>query len=365
MSDYLQRIADEWSERASELAAWTMDNLVNRTDVWGRYLAPRYRGTGSDGKAKNKAITAPFKQERGKIFLQSSSLEKHFKARHGGGILGLHSASKEGTSRWLAFDIDLHDDDDLSVTREGNFVAATSWYQRLVDLGFDPLLTDSNGKGGFHLLLIFERPMDTRSVQRFCNQFVSDFQRLGLDRAPDLFPGSLGTNNHGSWLRLPGRHHTREHFTRVWNDEPWADKKWLEGHEAIDRILDITPASDELLQQHGLTIKPQTICLDFDGVIHSYQHGWQGEDVINDPPVHKVDMAIKELRKDYRVVVFSARCRTDKGVAAIEAWLNKHNIEVDEVCRNKPPALVYVDDRAVRFSGDWQQTIADIHSFKK
>ena len=365
MSDYLDRIAGEWAERASELADWTMENLVNRTDVWGRYLAPRYRQIGADGKTKNKAITAPFKQERGKIFLQTSSLEKHFKARHGGGILGLHSASKEGTSRWLALDIDLHDEDDLSVTAEGNFVAAKNWHQKLVQMGTDPLLMDSNGKGGFHLLLVFERPMDTRSVQRFCNQLVADFRRLGLDRPPDLFPGSLGTNNHGSWLRLPGRHHTRAHFTRVWNDEPWADSHWLEGHEAVDRILELTPASSDKLQSQGISIKPQTICLDFDGVIHSYQHGWQGEAIISDPPVHKVDLAIKELRRDYRVVVFSSRCRTDEGVAAIEAWLKKHNIEVDEVCRHKPPALVYVDDRAVRFSGDWQQTIAEIHSFKK
>lgn len=364
MTDYLQRIADEWGQRAPELARWTMDVLVNRTDVWGRYLAKKYRDIGLDGQVKNKAITAPFKQERGKIFLQTSSLEKHYRARHGGSILGVHSASKEATSRWCAFDIDLHDEDDLSVTREGNFVAATTWFRKLQELGFDPLLMDSNGKGGYHLLLIFERPMDTKSVQRFCRQFVSNYQRIGLDRAPDLFPGSLGTSMNGSWLRLPGRHHTREHFTRVWNDEPWTDKPWLEGHEAIDRILDVTPASSNLLQALGISIKPQTICLDFDGVIHSYQHGWQGEAVIPDPPVHKVDLAIKELRKDYRVVVFSARCRTDEGVEAIRAWLKKHNIEVDEVCRHKPPALVYVDDRAVRFSGDWQQTIADIHTFK-
>lgn len=342
-----------------------MQRLVNRTDVWGRYLAPKYRDVGDDGTVKNKAITAPFKQERGKVFLQQSSLEKHFRARHGGGILGLHSASKEGTSRWLALDIDLHDDDDLSVTREGNYVAATTWCNRLLEMGCDPLLTDSNGKGGFHLLLVFERPMDTRSVQRFCNRFVADHQKLGLDHAPDLFPGSLGANNHGSWLRLPGRHHTRDHFTRVWNDEPWTEKKWLEGHEAIDRILEVNPTPTDVLLKAGMTIKPQTVCLDFDGVIHSYQHGWQGEATILDPPVHKVDLAIKELRKDYRVVVYSARCRSDEGVAAIEAWLVKHGIEVDEVCRHKPPALVYVDDRAVRFSGDWQQTIADIHSFKR
>ena len=366
MDDYLNRISDEWRERAGELSIWVMDNLVNRTDVWGRYLATQYRKMSDDGTRVNKAITAPFQRERGKVFLKCSSLEKHFKAKHGGGILGLHSASSDGMSRWFAIDIDLHDDDDLSVTKEGNFVAAMAWFEQLVKMGFDPLLTDSNGKGGYHLTVVFERPMSTKSVRKFCERLVSNYAVLGLDRSPDIFPGATGASHHGSWLRLWGRHHTKEHFTRVWNDEPYAEgNKWLEGEEAIERILALSFARQPLLEAQGITVKPRTICLDFDGVVHSHMHGWQGEAIIPDPPVHRVDKAIAELRRDYRVVIFSARCRTDEGVEAIRAWLVKHNIEVDEVCRNKPAAHVYVDDRAVRFSGDWQQTIADINNFRK
>ena len=363
--EYLQRIAEEWSDRAAELAAWTMGTLVNRTDIWGRYIAPKYRDVGNDGTTKNKAITAPFAQERGKIQLQVSSLEKHYRSTHGGGILGLHSASREGTSRWFAVDIDLHDVENLSVTKEGNFVAATAWRKRLTEMGFDPLLTDSNGNGGFHLMVIFSKPIATKLVRTFAANLVDDYETLGLDSVPDLFPGKTGSTHEGGWLRLPGRHHTRDHFTRVFNDEPWSENMWLEGHEAIDRLVDVTPASAAILEQHGLKSKRQTICLDFDGVIHSYQSGWQGEAVISDPPIHRVELAIQELRKDFRVVVFSARCRTEEGVQAIQAWLIKHQIVVDEVCRNKPPAHVYVDDRAVRFSGDWQQTIADVHAFRK
>ena len=161
------------------------------------------------------------------------------------------------------------------------------------------------------------------------------FHNKGLDQKPDLFPGSQGSNHYGSWLRLPGLHHTREHYTRVWNDEPYADTKWLEGHEAIDRITSLVPASFELLEQHGMPRKRRTICLDFDGVVHSYQTGWHGETIISDPPIHRVDQAINRLRKDFRVVVFSARCRSDEGVQAIKDWLTKHNIEVDDVCRGQ------------------------------
>ena len=363
--DYFERVADEWRERAPELAAWAMKTLVNRTDVWGRYLGEKYRRSNLQGNM-NKAITAPFKQERGKIFLQESSLEKHFKAKDGGGVLGLHTMASNGSSRWFAIDIDLHDEDDLSVTREGNFVAATRWHAKLQELGFDPLLMDSNGNGGFHLLVIFSKPMSAKLVRRFVDQVVGDFDRLGLDDPPDIFPGgSFGPNSHGSWLRLPGRHHTRKHYHRVYNDEPFAESKWLEGHEAIDRILSVSLATDELLKKNGVEPVRSTICLDFDGVIHSYQSGWMGEEIIPDPPIHRVDLAVKRLRKDYRVVVYSARCRTAEGRQAIADWLARHNIEVDEVCETKPVAHVYVDDRAVRFTGDWDQTIEDIYGFRK
>ena len=365
MSEYFDRISDEWKERASELATWFDANMVNRTDVWGRYLAEKYRGESNQGTPKNKAITAPFRQERGKVFLAPSSLEKHFKANHGGGVLGLHSSSSDGTSRWLGIDIDLHDDDDLSVTREGNFVAAKAWWTKLRGLGFDPILFDSNGKGGYHLFVFFEKPMASKSVRKFCEELVSDFDRQGLDCPPDIFPGNYGPNHYGSWLRIPGRHHTRQHYSRVWNDEPMADTQWLEGHEAIDAILSIQLAPENLLLHSGVEPRVRTVCLDFDGVIHSYQSGWQGEAIIADPPIHGVDKAIKQLRKDYRVVVFSARSKSEEGRHAIEQWLAKHRIEVDEVCENKPPAFVYVDDRAIHFGGDWMKTIQDINAFRK
>lgn len=363
-ASFHQRIADEWRDRAPELAEWTLRVLVNRTDVWGRYLKKQNRENARG--QRNNAITAPFRDERGKVFLGISSLEKHFKAKDGGGVLGIHSSANDGSSRWLGIDIDLHDDDDLSVTREGNFVAAKAWLDKLVGLGFDPLLFDSNGKGGYHIWIVFEYPMRTKSVRRFAEQLVSDYDIKGLDGLPDLFPGNYKSNHYGSWLRLPGRHHSRQHYHRVWNDEPWSeDSPWLDGHEAIDRILRTRLASRELCERHGMEPVRKTVCLDFDGVIHSYRSGWKGETIIPDPPIHKVDLAIKKLRKTYRVVVFSARCRSEEGVEAIRDWLARHNIEVDDVCMHKPPAFVYVDDRGIAFSGDWDEVIESIHAFRK
>ena len=144
-----------------------------------------------------------------------------------------------------------------------------------------------------------------------------------------------------------------------------AETQWLEGHEAVDAILSVQPAAEQVILSNGIEPRIRTVCLDFDGVVHSYQSGWKGETVIADPPIHGVDKAIDQSRKEYRVVIHSARCRTEDGRVAIEKWLAKNRIEVDEVCDNKPPAFVYVDDRGIRFTGNWPETIAMINAFRK
>jgi hypothetical protein len=358
------QIAEEWRQNAKRLAAWTMAHLVNRTDVWGHYQAAKYRQDPATGQ-RNNALTLPIASQRGKIFLQVSSLEKHYKSSSGDKVLGVHSTAADLSSRWMAIDVDLHDEDNLSVTPEGNFVAAHGWWSQLVSWGFDPLLLDSNGAGGYHLFLLFAEPMSTRSVNEFAKRLVADYSKRGLDRLPDIFPNSPKRNHYGNWLRLPGRHHTRPHFTRVWNDEPWAEEKWLSGLDAIERMMSTRPAAVELLEQHGIERRRPTICVDFDGVIHSYVSGWCGETAIPDPPIHRAKEAIARLRQQYRVVVHSTRCQSAAGRKAIREWLKKHGIEIDEICRSKPPAMVYLDDRAVPFKGDWDQAVVDINSFRK
>ena len=108
----------------------------------------------------------------------------------------------------------------------------------------------------------------------------------------------------------------------------------------------------------------RTVVLDFDGVIHSYQSGWQGVDVIPDPPVPGMKETIEQLRRKYRIVVVSSRCREPEGISAIRQWLDKHRIIVDDISFEKQPALVYVDDRALTFDGDPSKLADKIDKFK-
>lgn len=108
-----------------------------------------------------------------------------------------------------------------------------------------------------------------------------------------------------------------------------------------------------------------TVVFDFDGVIHSYVSGWKGIDIIPDPPVPGIKKAIDDIRNaGYSVCVVSTRCITPEGIDAIKQYLQDHEIVVDDVCLHKPPAIVYIDDRAICFNGHPETLLESIQCFK-
>lgn len=112
------------------------------------------------------------------------------------------------------------------------------------------------------------------------------------------------------------------------------------------------------------------ICLDFDGVIHSYTSGWQGARNIPDPPVEGAfEFMLDALARGCDVVIHSSRARYFGGIAAMRRWMRGHagihqwyesgagpgfpymGLESVRFVRWKPPAVVTIDDRAIRFTG--------------
>lgn len=52
----------------------------------------------------------------------------------------------------------------------------------------------------------------------------------------------------------------------------------------------------------------------------------------------------------------------------LEDWCAIHGIVVDEIdigCLGKRLALAYVDDRGVRFAGDWKQAVEDVREIRR
>jgi len=98
-----------------------------------------------------------------------------------------------------------------------------------------------------------------------------------------------------------------------------------------------------------------SIAIDFDGVIHKYSKGYNtGE--IYDVPVDGAKVAIEMLRRDFNIIVSTAR----EDVRPVLAWLTKHSIIVDEVTNKKPIAAIYIDDKGLRFE-NWFKAYFDIY----
>jgi hypothetical protein len=105
-------------------------------------------------------------------------------------------------------------------------------------------LSQSNGDGGYHLRIIFDRPAPTAKVFYFLQWIIRDYDVLGLARRPETFPKQpfIGPNGYGNWLRVPGRHHTREHWTRF-----WSSAEWIGGGDAVAYILAHRPDNADLI----------------------------------------------------------------------------------------------------------------------
>ena len=98
-------------------------------------------------------------------------------------------------------------------------------------------------------------------------------------------------------------------------------------------------------------MESRVIAFDFDGVIHSYLSGWQGETNIPDPPVPGIKEVIDKLHSNgFEVAVISSRANTADGAVAIGNWLRENQIQVDVITSYKIPARCYIDDRAINFN---------------
>lgn len=100
--------------------------------------------------------------------------------------------------------------------------------------------------------------------------------------------------------------------------------------------------------------KRYTVAVDFDGVLHSYTSPWFAADVIPDPPVPGAIEWLRQISERFEVVIHTTRGDTSDSRAAIRKWLSHYGWEGAasvRITNEKVPALVYLDDRAIRFTG--------------
>lgn len=115
----------------------------------------------------------------------------------------------------------------------------------------------------------------------------------------------------------------------------------------------------------------KTICLDFDGVLHNFQEPWKGPTVIEGEPIPGMEEflwdlhSVQKLGQDtVEVAIFSTRNESLEGILAMKKWLLlsfsrkwASNEVVGDFVNGlqfptmKPPAIVYLDDRGMTFTG--------------
>lgn len=107
----------------------------------------------------------------------------------------------------------------------------------------------------------------------------------------------------------------------------------------------------------------RTIAVDFDGVLHAYTSGWQGQLNICDPPVPGALPWLARMVERFDVIIFSARLNP-RGLPQAEVleafrdWFRRHGLPERAIEAlqfwtkpGKPMAILYIDDRGWRFEG--------------
>lgn len=121
------------------------------------------------------------------------------------------------------------------------------------------------------------------------------------------------------------------------------------------------------------------LALDFDGVLHSYKSGWKGPRTISDPPTDGAILFLRSAVVEFDVCIFSTRTRYFLGRFFMKRWLRKHALAVlsppvakqvlDAIRfpKDKPPAHVTVDDRALTFDGTFPsiESLRDFQPWNK
>lgn len=101
----------------------------------------------------------------------------------------------------------------------------------------------------------------------------------------------------------------------------------------------------------------ETVCVDFDGVLAQYD-GWKGEETLGKPNPGAVGFVKDLIEEGYEVAI-----HTTRDCGRIQEWLQLWSLDHPSVypTREKPPALIYIDDRGYRFNGDFHAAFLAIH----
>lgn len=201
---------NKWQSEATMLSDWCSGRMAIKKDRFGCYAA--------NGSARWSS--SPLSQE---------ILESHFRGEQ---TIGLGTTSVDDQCLFVALDLDNHVSDQHD---NANLAYAIVVAERLRSLGVTPLIEDSDGKGGIHLFVFFSSPVKSETAYNFIRSVVRDFKEHQLEKI-ECFPKqrtvSTTEKKCGNYIRVPGKHHKRAHWSRFWGDD-----SWLSIEDSVDLLL--------------------------------------------------------------------------------------------------------------------------------
>jgi len=106
------------------------------------------------------------------------------------------------------------------------------------------------------------------------------------------------------------------------------------------------------------------IMIDVDETIHTYENDW------NNGKLGSVIEGSKEAlnwfrKQGYEIGIYTTRLAgenpdTDRLEKELIDWLELNDLDFDFVTGLKLGAMFYIDDKAIRFRGDWKDTIEEV-----
>jgi len=156
--------------------------------------------------------------------------------------IGRPGTERENRCQWLAWDFDNHNSDGETHLRNTDYVCHLAEVLRH-RLSLDPLVESSDGRGGYHVWVLFNELIPSDLAFRFSHWVVRELcdWRDFLTAAPECIPeheSLTESRKYGSSLRVPGRHPTR---TKVWSAVLSRNgDRWIIWPDAADEITTYT-----------------------------------------------------------------------------------------------------------------------------
>jgi len=124
-------------------------------------------------------------------------------------------------------------------------------------------------------------------------------------------------------------------------------------------------SSEQHNQKAYENIEQKRIMVDVDGVLHTYEKGWNNGKL--EGVIDGAKESLDQLHNmGFEIVIYSTRVAGENPnfkqlKKELKDWLDKNEIYYDRITGRKLGAIAYIDDKAIHFK-DWKSTIIKLKS---